>query len=67
MKVIGSRLIIEKGYTTKNSIVKGTIKGIGSDVKEVSVGDTVYFGEYAGQKLEDYFIINEKQILAFYE
>ena len=67
MKAIGAKLVIEKGYTTKNGIVKGVVKGVGKDVQEVSTGNTVYFGEYSGQKLEDYLLVNESQILAFYE
>ncbi len=67
MKAVGTKLIIDKGYTTKNGIVKGEVKSVGRGVEEVSVGNKVYFGEYAGQKLEDYLLINESQILAFYE
>lgn len=50
---------------------KGTVVEIGSEVKEVKVGDTVLFDKYAGSKIKvddvEYLIIKEEEILGIVE
>jgi chaperonin GroES len=50
---------------------KGTVIEIGSEVKEVKVGDTVLFDKYAGSKIKvddvEYLIIKEEEILGIIE
>ncbi len=50
---------------------KGTVIEIGSEVKEVKVGDTVLFDKYAGSKIKiddvEYLIIKEEEILGIVE
>ncbi len=46
---------------------KGKIEAIGSEVKNVAVGDVVLFDKYSGSKIsldgEDYLILKEEDIL----
>ncbi len=50
---------------------KGTVIEVGSEVKEVKVGDTVLFDKYAGSKIKiddvEYLIIKEEEILGIVE
>jgi|UniRef100_A0A7C4AJ46 chaperonin GroES len=50
---------------------KGVVVEIGSEVKEVKVGDTVLFDKYAGSKIKvndvEYLIIKEEEILGIIE
>ncbi|MCX7723667.1 MAG: co-chaperone GroES [Thermodesulfovibrio sp.] len=50
---------------------KGTVIEVGSEVKEVKVGDTVLFDKYAGSKIKiddvEYLIIKEEEILGIIE
>ncbi len=50
---------------------KGTVVEVGSEVKEVKVGDTVLFDKYAGSKIKvddvEYLIIKEEEILGIVE
>ncbi len=46
---------------------KGVIEAIGSEVKDVKVGETVLFDKYSGSKIniddEEYLILKEEDIL----
>ena len=46
---------------------RGTIEAIGSEVKDVKVGDTVLFDKYSGSKVnidsQEYLILKEEDIL----
>ncbi|MCX8031052.1 MAG: co-chaperone GroES [Thermodesulfovibrionales bacterium] len=46
---------------------KGTVLAVGSEVKELKVGDTVLFDKYSGTKIKlddvEYLIIKEEDIL----
>ncbi len=46
---------------------KGTVEAIGSEVKNVKVGDVVLFDKYSGSKItldaQEYLIIKEEDIL----
>ncbi|GAB6183271.1 co-chaperone GroES [Thermodesulfovibrio hydrogeniphilus] len=50
---------------------KGVVIEVGSEVKEVKVGDTVLFDKYAGSKIKvddvEYLIIKEEEILGIVE
>lgn len=50
---------------------KGVVIEVGSEVKEVKVGDTVLFDKYAGSKIKiddvEYLIIKEEEILGIIE
>lgn len=50
---------------------KGTVIEVGSEVKEVKVGDTVLFDKYSGSKIKvddvEYLIIKEEEILGIVE
>lgn len=50
---------------------KGEVIAVGSEVKEVKVGDIVLFDKYAGSKIKvddvEYLIIKEEEILAIVE
>lgn len=50
---------------------KGVVVEVGSEVKEVKVGDTVLFDKYAGSKIKvndvEYLIIKEEEILGIIE
>ncbi len=53
--------------TAKEKPQKGKVEAVGSEVKEVKVGDTVLFDKYAGSKINiegsDYLILKEEDIL----
>jgi len=46
---------------------QGNIKAVGSEVKEVKVGNTILFDKYSGSKIklddQDYLILKEEDIL----
>lgn len=50
---------------------KGEVIAIGSEVKEVKIGDSVLFDKYAGSKIKvndvEYLIIKEEEILGVVE
>lgn len=50
---------------------KGEVIAVGSEVKEVKVGDIVLFDKYAGSKIKvddvEYLIIKEEEILGIVE
>ena len=50
---------------------KGKVEAIGSEVKDVKVGDTVLFDKYSGSKINidgsDFLIIKEEDILGVFE
>ncbi|MCD5412238.1 co-chaperone GroES [Thermodesulfovibrionales bacterium] len=50
---------------------KGGVEAIGSEVKDVKVGDSVIFDKYAGSKITvdetEYLIIKEEDILGIIE
>ena len=53
--------------TAKEKPQKGKVEAIGSEVKDVKVGDTILFDKYSGSKINidgsDYLIIKEEDIL----
>jgi len=50
---------------------KGAVIAVGSEVKEIKVGDTVLFDKYSGSKIKiddvEYLIIKEEEILGVVE
>jgi chaperonin GroES len=50
---------------------QGTIEAVGSEVKEVKVGNTILFDKYSGSKIkledQDYLILKEEDILGIIE
>lgn len=50
---------------------KGVVEAVGSEVKEVKVGNTVLFDKYSGSKIKidnvEYLIIKEEDILGIIE
>jgi len=57
--------------SAKEKPQKGKIEAIGSEVKEVKVGNTVLFDKYSGSKVNmdgtDYLIVKEEDILGIVE
>ncbi len=53
--------------TAKEKPQKGKIEAIGSEVKDVKVGDLILFDKYSGSKItidgSDYLILKEEDIL----
>ena len=53
--------------TAKEKPQKGNVEAIGSEVKEIKVGDTILFDKYSGSKTNingtEYLIIKEEDIL----
>ncbi|MEW6410681.1 MAG: co-chaperone GroES [Nitrospirota bacterium] len=53
--------------TAKEKPQKGIVEAVGSEVKEVKVGDKVLFDKYSGSKIKiddvDYLILKEEEIL----
>ncbi len=53
--------------SAKEKPQKGVIEAVGSEVKEIKVGDTVLFDKYSGSKINidnnEYLIIKEEDIL----
>ena len=52
--------------TAKEKPQKGKVEAVGSEVKEVKVGDSVLFDKYSGSKVkmndQEYLIIKEEDI-----
>ena len=57
--------------SAKQKPQRGKVAAIGSEVKEVKVGDTVLFDKYSGSKVEvndvEHLIIKEEDILGIIE
>jgi len=57
--------------TAKEKPQKGTVEAVGSEVKEVKVGNTILFDKYSGSKIKandlEYLIIKEEDILGIVE
>jgi len=57
--------------TAKEKPQKGKVEAVGSEVKDVKVGDTVFFDRYSGSKINidnnEYLIIKEEDILGIVE
>ncbi len=57
--------------TAKEKPQKGKVEAVGSEVKDVKVGDIVLFDKYAGSKVNidgtDYLILKEEDILGILE
>ena len=57
--------------TAKEKPQRGKVEAIGTEVKEVKVGDEVMFDRYAGSKVKmngtEYLIIKEEDILGIVE
>lgn len=57
--------------TAKEKPQKGKVEAVGSEVKDVKVGDTVFFDRYSGSKVNidnnEYLIIKEEDILGIVE
>ena len=53
--------------SAKEKPQKGVIEAVGSEVKEIKVGDTILFDKYSGSKINidnnEYLIIKEEDIL----
>lgn len=53
--------------SAKEKPQKGIIEAVGSEVKEIKVGDTILFDKYSGSKINidnnEYLIIKEEDIL----
>lgn len=53
--------------TAKEKPQKGKVEAVGSEVKEVKVGDVVLFDKYSGSKINiegtEYLILKEEDIL----
>ena len=78
MKVLGKRVLIRQnkapnttssGLFVPDAMVEkennGVVVGVGPGVEEVSVGDTVLFGKYAGEDAGDgLLIVQEMDVFA---
>lgn len=57
--------------TAKEKPQKGTVEAVGSEVKDVKVGNTILFDKYSGSKItidnNEYLIIKEEDILGIVE
>ncbi|RME64177.1 MAG: co-chaperone GroES [Nitrospirae bacterium] len=57
--------------TAKEKPQRGKVEAVGSEVKEVKVGDEVLFDRYAGSKVRlngnEYLILKEEEILGILE
>jgi len=57
--------------SAKEKPQKGTVEAVGSEVKEVKVGNTVLFDKYTGSKVKlndvEHLIIKEEDILGILE
>ncbi|HHN66099.1 MAG TPA: co-chaperone GroES [Nitrospirae bacterium] len=57
--------------TAKEKPQRGKVEAIGTEVKEVKVGDEVMFDRYAGSKVKmngtEYLIVKEEDILGIVE
>lgn len=57
--------------TAKEKPQQGKVEAVGSEVKEVKVGDTILFDKYSGSKIKvndtEHLIIKEEDILGVIE
>lgn len=57
--------------TAKEKPQKGKVEAVGSEVKDVKIGDTIFFDRYSGSKVnmnnKEYLIIKEEDILGIIE
>ncbi len=57
--------------TAKEKPQKGKVEAVGSEVKEIKVGDSVLFDKYSGSKVKmddkEYLIIKEEDVLGIVE
>ena len=57
--------------TAKEKPQKGKVEAVGSEVKEIKVGDAVLFDKYSGSKVKmddkEYLIIKEEDVLGIVE
>ena len=57
--------------SAKEKPQKGVVKAVGSEVKEIKVGNTILFDKYSGSKVNidnnEYLIIKEEDILGIVE
>ena len=57
--------------TAKEKPQKGVVEAVGSEVKDVKVGDTVLFDKYSGSKVNidevEYLIVKEEDVLGVIE
>ena len=57
--------------TAKEKPQKGKVEAIGTEVKDLKVGDTIFFDRYSGSKVnmdnKEYLIIKEEDILGVIE
>jgi chaperonin GroES len=57
--------------TAKEKPQKGKVEAVGSDVKEIKVGNAILFDKYSGSKIAidgtDYLILKEEDILGVFE
>jgi len=84
LKPLGDRLVvepIEQNETTASGLVlpetakekpqKGKVEAVGSEVKELKVGNIILFDKYSGSKVNidgtDYLIVKEEDILGIVE
>ena len=72
------RGVSEHGIVTPENVEKeqkayGTVVAVGSEVKDVKVGDRVVYGAYAGEDIEqeekgkkvDYKLLDDEDVIAF--
>jgi len=79
---LGSRLLIEVpsvSSETASGLVlpdkkevpldRGTVSAIGSDVREIKIGDRVFFSRYAPDEIEidgaKFLLLSERDVIAF--
>jgi chaperonin GroES len=57
--------------TAKEKPQKGIVEAVGSEVKEIKVGNTILFDKYSGSKVNidnnEYLIVKEEDILGIVE
>jgi len=57
--------------SAKEKPQKGKVEAVGSEVKEIKVGNTILFDKYSGSKVNmdgtDYLIVKEEDILGIVE
>ena len=67
-KTVGGLFIPD---SAKEKPQKGVVEAVGSEVKDVKVGDTVLFDKYSGSKVNidevEYLIVKEEDILGVVE
>jgi chaperonin GroES len=57
--------------TAKEKPQRGKVEAVGTEVKELKVGDVIFFDKYSGSKVtmenKDYLIIKEEDVLGVIE